>query len=189
MFMKIPSSKSCQNGIRESGAGFTLVEIIIAISILAVGVILVYGAFSHVVMVTHDFSARFTAAYLTQEGLEIIRNLRDNNFIAIANNPLNPLLSWSMGLTGSPCDTGCMADYKTVTTAQLASYSGAFLALNTDGFYSYDAGATATKFKRKITITPVTGNTDVLHINVLVTWDYNGKAFSFEASEYLYNWY
>ena len=34
--MKIPSSKSNQNGVRESGAGFTLVELVIVIAIFSV---------------------------------------------------------------------------------------------------------------------------------------------------------
>ncbi len=162
----------------ENGAGFTLIEIIVAISILSFGILLVYNAFSMIVNLTYNISSRFTAAYLAQEGLEIVKNLRDNNYI---NNTV-----WSTGLTG--CTTGCQADYKTENPAQLMPYNNAFLALNDDGFYSYDAGGSPTIFTRKITINNVLGNSDILNVDVLVSWSYRGQSFSFDANEYLYNW-
>ncbi len=67
----------------KNSTGFTLIEIIIAIAILSFGIILVYGSFASVVNSTYNISARFTAAYLAQEGFEIVRNIRDTNFISI----------------------------------------------------------------------------------------------------------
>lgn len=166
--------------------GFTVVEVIVAISVLAFGIVAVYGAFSTVVVLTHNISLRFTAAYLAQEGLEVIRNIRDNNFIGRAQDPE---LTWSDGLVGSPCDLGCMLDYKTKNPNQLLAYNDDFLELNSDGFYSYDEGGTPTIFKRKIIVSPVLGFDDAINIYVLVSWKYNGKLFSFTSNENLYNWY
>ena len=182
----IPLFAKLFNGVNKnnkhgSGAGFTIIEIIIAISVLTFGIILVYSAFSTIIVSTYNLSSRFTAAYLAQEGLETVRNLRDTNVINST--------TWSAGLSGSPCDAGCMADYKTETPAQLVPYNDALLGLNDDGFYSYDAGGSPTIFARKITITAVSGTSDILNVDVLVSWSYKGQAFSFDASEYLYNWY
>jgi len=161
-----------------SSIGFTLIEIIITISILLFGIVMVYGPFATIVLLTDNISSRFTASYLAQEGLEIVRNLRDNNFIS--------KVAWTQGLAS--CSAGCQADYKTVTTSQLTPYnSNTFFGLNSDGFYSYDVGSTPTMFTRKITITTV--STDVINVDVLVYWTYQGKTLSAEANEYLYNWF
>lgn len=163
--------------------GFTIVELIITIALLSFGIVGVYGAFYSTIRTNYSSSLRFTATYLAQEGLEIIRNMRDKNVINGA--------TWSSGLTS--CLAGCQGDYKTGTPVQtpanqLQTYNAnAFLNHNTDGFYSYDAGS-ATQFKRKITMTQELGS-DTLKVNVVVSWSYNGEPFSTEAEGYLYNWY
>ncbi len=175
----------------KSQAAFTILEIIIAISILSFGVIAVYSAFTASVISTNYIYNRFVAANLAQEGVEIVRNIRDNNWLSGA--------SWSAGLLN--CTQGCEGDYKTgvVSGSTLTAYSGRFLGINTsssdytsNGFYSYDLGSTPTIFKRDITITPVcmgSDCTDLLDVLVSVTWNYNGKSFSSQAEEYLYNWH
>ncbi|KKP42240.1 MAG: hypothetical protein UR31_C0017G0019 [Parcubacteria group bacterium GW2011_GWA2_33_14] len=168
---------------KRYSTGFTIIELIITIAILSFGILGAYSAFAPFFTLTYNVSYRLTAVYLAQEGLEIVRNLRDNNFIN-SNN-------WSDGLL--ECDLGCQLDYKTGTSVesfenQLKLYDpGEFLKINSDNFYSYDLGDT-TKFQRKITINQESG-TDVLKVSVIVTWDYNGKPFSFESEGYLYNWY
>jgi prepilin-type N-terminal cleavage/methylation domain-containing protein len=162
-------------------AGFTMVEIIIAIAILAFGIILVYDAFSSGVNLTYNAAPKFTAVYLAQEGLEIVRNLRDNNFIAHA--------AWDQGLTGSPCDNGCQVDNRTADYTQLVPYDGSPLGLDDYGFYTYASGSTPTTYKREITISPVLGLSNALNVQVTVFWDYNGKSYTFTSNEHLYNWY
>jgi len=168
--------------------GFTIAEIIIAISILSFGIVLVYGAFSTIIILTSNIHSRFAAAYLGQEGLEIIRNLRDNNFIAQSQNP-DPSVSWNLGLLGSPCSLGCMVDYETKNYTELIAWDDSLLNLDSQGFYTYEGGS-PTIFKRKIVITPIVGLEDeAMNVSVTVSWDYNGKSFTFEANENLYNWY
>ena len=92
---------------------------------------------------------------------------------------------WAFGLVGAPCATGCQADYKTVVYTQLQAYNGAFLKLNSDGFYSYDLGFPPTIFQRKITTT-LEG--DALKVDVLVLWTNNEQSFGLTQTEYLYGW-
>ncbi|TSC54174.1 MAG: hypothetical protein LiPW30_744 [Parcubacteria group bacterium LiPW_30] len=167
--------------------GFTLIELVIAIFILTVAIIGVYSAFSTVVVLTAGASSRLTAAYLAQEGVEIVRNMRDNNWLNSRD--------WKTGLLG--CGGGCEADYKTGTspTLTLTPYpsGGNWLRIDADNFYSYDPADNQTKFKRKITITPQ--GADVLKVFVSVTWkekDEEGcvpAGYCVEVEEYLYNWY
>src|SRR6266404_8976326 len=93
--------------------GFTMIELIVTLAILSFGILGLYSAFTPLLYLTYNISSRFTAAYLAQEGLEIARNIRDNNFVASANDPS---VSWSQGLLG--CNLGCQADYKTGTAAE-----------------------------------------------------------------------
>lgn len=148
--------------------GFTLIELIITIAILSFGIIGVYSAFLPIAHLQYTMTSRVTAAYLAQEGFEMVRNLRDSNV-------------WPAGL--SQCSLGCQIDYKTGILKPYNEQS--YLNIDADGFYSYDQG-TATKFKRKITIIQA-GSPDALKVDVQVTWDYNGQPMDFEISNYLYN--
>lgn len=161
-----------------------MLELIIAIALLSFGIIGIYNAFYPLVTATQKIALRFTAANLAQEGVEIIRNMRDNNFIQNGE--------WDRRIKA--CQNGCEADYTTDTNffgaKPLTAYgSGTFLNIdNKNGFYSYSAGV-ATKFKRRITVDKILDTGDILKVTVLVDWDYNKEPFSFTTTEYLYDWY
>ena len=168
--------------------GFTMVELVITISILSFGIIGLYSAFLPLFGLTNSISNRFTASYLAQDAFETVRNLRDNNFIAS--------FSYSNGLLG--CDEGvggCELDYKTGTTAEgpedvLQLYGqGRFLRISPDNFYGYsiDPSSKETVFKRKITITEEEDNV-AMKVLVEVFWNHNNKSYEFETEGYLYNW-
>ncbi|MSU54433.1 MAG: prepilin-type N-terminal cleavage/methylation domain-containing protein [Candidatus Staskawiczbacteria bacterium] len=159
--------------------GFTVAEMIIAIAVLSFGIILIYGAFFASFNATYSVGPRFTATYLANEGQEIIKNIRDNN---ILNSD-----SWSLGLVESSCSDGCQVDYKALIYSDIADYDDTFLTLNEDGFYSHQVGGTPTMFKRRILISEVGEDGDVLKVNVLVSWTYKGGVFSLNIDQYLYD--
>ena len=185
--------------------GFTLIELVIAIFILVVAIIGVYNSYSTVIVLTAGASSRFTGAYLAQEGIEIVRNMRDNNWLKRQN--------WMNGLVPR-CLNGCEADYKTGTSPELHltpwPSDGNYLKIKGTNFYSYDDigdDVSPTKFKRKIKIRPQdhlgsNQGTTVLKVFVLVTWEDKEEKctisgddcdsscpFCIKAEEYLYNWY
>jgi len=198
--------------------GFTIIELIVSIFILSIGVLGVFSAFSMITILTSSTADRLTATYLAQEGMEIVRNIRDTNWLnmdgatgdfpscASGNDPTsNCPFSWVDGIDN--CESfGCQADYTTGTNVASImnpwSDDGDYLFLNTDtdGFYSYDATVTQTKFKRKITITQVT--TYILKVNVQVSWDKKATILNsgslagacsasncITTEETLYDWY
>ena len=126
--------------------GFTILEMIIVIFLVSFSLVAIYGAFSVLVILNQDSSDRLEVAYLAQEGLEIIRNIRDANW----NNDFPWLQSLDV------CQTGCQVDYKTNGTNNLPTTFGQDgNYLDTDsGFYGYSIAnpVEITKFKRKITI-------------------------------------
>lgn len=170
--------------------GFTIIELVIAIFLLAFAVVGVYNAFSTIVILTNGASSRFTASYLAQEGIEIVRNIRDNNWLWLDQT------QWKEGLDN--CETGCEGDYKTATSngwSELRAFGDNYLNIGENGLYSYTAcdpnssDCEITNFKRKITITQDAINTDILKVSVLVTWEVKDETFSITADEELYNWY
>jgi prepilin-type N-terminal cleavage/methylation domain-containing protein len=185
---------------KNNSSGFTLIELIISIVVLSVAVIGAYNAFTTMDILTASSTDRFVAAYLAQEGIEIVRNIRDTNWI---HND-----DWREGLYEEgviDCTTnGCQADYKTFgeSSTPLTAYAGQNLYINGDGFYNYTSG-TQTKFRRKIVIIPMQTleeKDDILRVIVTVYWDEKANMFSsnpcaneadcsIEAEEYLYNWY
>ena len=142
--------------------GFTIIELIISIFILTIAIVGIYNAFSVVTILTSDSVDRLTASYLAQEGMEIVRNIREINWLNMdVGNPTNA--SWLDGLSlygannNFDCNTqGCEVDYTTTGSSSnlVLRQVGDYLNIDTNGFYGYGAG-TPTKFKRKIIITPI----------------------------------
>lgn len=149
---------------------FTLIEVIIAIFILTVGTVGAFSLIQRTIALTSISSSRLTAAYLAQGGMEIVRNIRDSNYLQE--------LSWDTGLTG--CSSGCEADYN---DSALSADLGRFLKID-GGFYNYDIG-TDTIFKRKITLIP---GVDILEVSTEVSWQERGRSHQVTAQTKLYNW-
>jgi len=161
----------------ENSAGFTIIELVISILILSVAVIAVSSAFFVMTILTSDAADRLTATYLAQEGMEIARNMRDENWLKMDANPAGS--TWDSGLD---CANGCQADYKTGTNDALVmspwSGSGTYLRIDPlNGFYNYTGGED-TKFKRKITIksVPDVDNLSDHIVNVIVEVSWNSKS-------------
>lgn len=180
----------------KSGGGFTLIEVIIAISILTIAVGGSFALIQQTLVVVSLNQSELIASYLTQEGIEIVRNIRDNNWLDQKDSletPPQPL--WDDGLTVcQPPANCCEGDYKTDIpfNSSLASFPNCdynnlhYLNIDENGFYGY-SGTTPTKFKRKINVTKVDANT--LEVSVDVQWQERGRAHNIKAQDYLYNWY
>ncbi len=152
-------------------AGFTLLEMIAAITILIGGVLVVYGSSARMLAYTYNNQYRLVASYLAQEGTEIIRNIRDQNWVEGAED-------WREGLS--------IGDWRVQYDSEaLMVYGDTPLLLSEDGQYSYGVGE-ETIFKRKISITHPTD--DSVKILVEVAWPYD-KGQSVQAEKILYNWF
>jgi len=200
----------------ENGEGFTIIELIISIFILSVAIIGIFSAFSIMSILTSNTVDQLTATYLAQEGLEVIINIRDSNWINMDSCPNPPCsgYTWVDGLhatdTDSICRTnGCEVDYTTHGTDSypVKAYLGDYLNIDANGFYSYKTG-TQSKFIRKIIIEPVLdvdGKSDhIIKVISQVYWDgkanilhrgYNAKNDGctpyncVTTEEMLYDWY
>ena len=151
-----------------SSKAFTLIEILIAITVITVGVVGSYAAITRVASITFSNSFRFVASRLAQEGIELVSNIRDTNWIKKTD--------WDNGLADN--------DYRVqYDENSLLAYSDAPLKINSNGFYNYDSGSPS-KFARKVTISHI--NSDEIKVKVEITW--SGRGSPLEVEEHLYNW-
>jgi len=161
-----------------------LIEMMIAIFIMVVGIVGVMSLLQRVIFSSSISSSRLIAAYLAQEGAEIVRNVRDTNWLE-ARSSLNP---WDEGLTGCS-GVGFVADYNSPNQIDPAfpCYSGQYLNVDASGFYSYSPGVQQTKFKRKILITQGS-NSDIKNVLIEINWTDRGVSYFLSVQENLYNW-
>ena len=152
--------------------GFTIIEMLVVIFFLSVGMVGVLIAIQQTMAGTEVSSQRLTAIYLCQEGIEIVRNIRDGNWLEQIDNPALP---WDDGLNTGDYE----GDY---TMAQsLASWAGRNLKIDA-GFYKYSDTGTSTPFQRKISISKSDQNQ--MKVSVTVYWD----THEITVEEHLYNW-
>lgn len=157
----------------EQNRGFTIIETLIAVAVLTAGIVGTYFFISHFTRHTSISKDRLTASYLALEGTEIVKNIRDSNWLRGS--------LWNSGLSEDSWE----ADY-TETTSLSDTYDGDYLNLDSDGFYGYGAGTT-TKFKREIEICTSTG--DIIYASSTVRWSERGRSRHITVEEKLYNWY
>lgn len=158
--------------------GFTIIEMLIAVTVVSAGVLGIYSALYPMLVASRTASLRLKAAYLAQESVEIVRNIRDTN--------VHNRQTWSGGLLG--CELGCQGDYtaSAMPLRTLQPYKpNEFLKVDDNGLYSYGEGQ-QTPFTRKITIYAVSA--DILKITVTVAFENSGAPSQFEAGAYLYNY-
>jgi len=157
--------------------GFTLLEVIAAIFILTIGVGSSFILISQTLSAVSLVRERLIASYLVQEGIEIVRNIRDTNWLEQRTASTTP---WDDGL-----DVGnWQADYLSQQLNQ--TYASSSLNIDTSGFYSYSPGS-PTFFKRKISIGKP--STSTIRVEVNVDWTEKGRSHNLESLEYLTNWY
>lgn len=158
-----------------------MIETIISLFLLTVGVIGTFVVLQKIIASGSLISSRLTAAYLAQEGIEIVRNFRDNYW-------LHDTEYWDDFFNDtSICSSGCEIDYD---DTNFSSYSGEYLQIDNSGFYNYDFG-NPTKFQRKITIE---GNllgvgSDAVKVLVEVNWEEKSQSYKILVQENLYNWW
>lgn len=152
--------------------GFTLLEVMLAIVVIT---LVMGGTFALVWQTTalsNVSSSRLTASYLCQEGIEIVRHIRDGNWL---HQRTVPGFAWDTGLLAGQWEV----DYNDTV---LSPFSNRYLLL-AGQFFSYDSGI-ASSFRRKITIV---SSVDMLKVSVEVSWLEKGNPLRVTAEEHLYN--
>ena len=184
--------------------GFTLLETIVAVSILISAVIGPFTLASQTIRAQSVAKNNLIAANLAQEGLELFRNYRANNILKMlkdANDSGDPpdYSIWLDGTAECRNPGGCgadMLDYiqfpgsppSDPALPGCGALDGCALYIDADGVYSHRPTGTKTNFQRKITVADVTADPPEIKVTVLVTWNDAVGGDQFEVSTHLLNW-
>ncbi len=138
-------------------SGMTFLELIIAIFILIVGIAGSFGLTQKAISSSRIAMNQITANYLAQEGLEVVRNIRDNN--------LAQKDDWSNRIIiGCPC---CMVSYNSFQMTECTIST--VLKKDGNGFYSHNGSIeTDPSFSRKIETSVID---DCILVKSIVSWD------------------
>lgn len=170
--------------------GFTFLEVVIALFVFITGILGVYLIVQYPLVYINESADQLIASYLAQEGIEIVRNIRDENFLN--KGPTRP---WYLNLLGDNCKNGCSIDY--ICYSNPGSYEDTSLKFGknlTSGYgYTYCPSLShdTTIFKRVVTITPIPNeaNPEYLGVKVEVSWTEKSKPHNVVLYENLYNWW
>ena len=166
--------------------GFTIVESLVAITIL---VLVITGAASAIQVGTSSYifsKNQVIAFYLAQEGFEQIRNMRDENGLKNQN-----WLTGISAISSDPCYFGnaCIVDPVNSNVPTRCSAPGSCPLLRQDvttGLFGYNLAWPVTIFRREIILTQI--NADEISVVVTIDWSKGLVNRQFKARENLLNW-
>lgn len=154
--------------------GFTLIEVIVAIGIISFVVVGAISGISLSLSSAARIKNNLIAASLAQEGLEIVRSIRDRD--------------WHLGNSfGASLANGTyIIDWN---SQSLISFSDTFLKIDANGFYNYAFGQD-TIFKRKIIIENSSQNPATVEraAKVEISWQEKSGPKLIQAELRLFNW-
>jgi len=157
--------------------GQLLIEAMVGLSIAMLGLLGIVSLISHSASLNRVVSNQFIATYLASEGIEITKNIIDNNIIQ--SNP------WNSGLTTAGSFN---VDYKSSNLQDVPfDENRALLFDSATGLYSYYQKGDPTPFIRMIKIKPI--GSDEIKVNSVVSWtDRGGAKFSVDLEDHFFNW-
>lgn len=175
----------------KNNKGISIIESLVAISIIAVGIIGVVSLVLQAIQVQYINKNALIASQLAQEGMEIVRNIRDENWL-IANQNYYEYIA-QPGVTMNYAVDIFDVDGSTPSLQNVTGINDANTNLKKceDYFYhenSYPCSTpTPTIFKRMIT-TNLNSLDDYIEVVCLIQWLDRGKSYQFTTKELLYNW-
>lgn len=166
-------------------AGFTLIETLVAITILLVAVVGPISLIGDSIRKMYYARDETLAINLAQEGIEMVRQVRDTN-----------MLSGSAWLTNL-ADGTYMIDAGTFMTGApntFVVYCGGACAPQpiyldtTTGLYRQGTAFSPTRFSRIVTISSAGLPANERQVTSTVTWLTGGSTGSVSVSEYIFSW-
>ncbi|KKQ99532.1 MAG: hypothetical protein UU11_C0002G0106 [Parcubacteria group bacterium GW2011_GWF2_40_69] len=178
-------------------AGFTLVETLVAISILTLSIVATFTAVQNGIQNSTIAKDQTTAFYLAQEAMEFIKNKRDENALKSISGETNNWLTKLSFEPNDPCYFGraCRVDLTANNNDEIV-YCGSnnfsdcpVLNQNTVTSlfgYSSDADWEPSIFKRGIKFREISSGTEV-EVTIEMSWTSRWGTKSFQVTEILLN--
>lgn len=176
--------------------GFTLVETLVAISILSLSILAGFTAVQNSLRASITAKDQITAFYLTQEAMEFIKNRRDENALYYITNGSRTWLNGMAEVANDPCYFGktCRIDSAAGTFTDCSVDGGTCQNLRQDrvvnsgtkGLYGYTPSWSLSNFRRSITFQQIVPGQEV-RVTITMNWTQGGVAKSFQVSQSVFN--
>jgi len=173
--MSLLKQKNLQYKKVKYTSGFTLIEALVAIFIFSLALVSLITITSRGITGVAQARDQATAQFLAQEGIELMRNVRDTNFLGVIEGNG---AAWNDNMTqcnAIPASDWCFVDYNGFST-ELDSGGTSTLGLTLEEVTSnppydvYEAQTTAeSRFTRKVYYEPAM-NTDEIIVHSVVRW-------------------
>ncbi len=178
--------------VSRHAAGFTLIETLVAISLLSVAIVTPMSLASQSLGAAYYSRDQITAYHLAQEAIEAVRSIRDGRIleIALTGATLDIFDSTTIPID-VPFRIDVRLDPKEAGAIVRCSDDGeTCILLQTDGMlYGYNSGWTTTRFTRIVKVSPVGSSNEEFRVTVTITWQTGAfKIRTFNISENLYRW-
>lgn len=173
--------------------GFSLLEVIIAISILGTGIAGAIALTTQTIQSGTFVQKQLIAAHLAQEGLEVIHNIRHTNWIKEAEDGVT---KWFAGLiktgcvpepfTNSACPIYAIVNYNSPAITETAGPAAQSTWQMSFNGTRYIHDSTNPVYSRHIEISYAkdSNNKEYMLVKSIVTWDKGAMT----AEDTLYNW-
>lgn len=167
------------NVYHSSKEGFSILEVVIAIFIIAMGLIGILSLVEQNLQVKYINKNGIIASMLAQEGLELVRNIRDTNWLLG--------IDWDNGISNGGVKTFRISYTGKSSIADVSGIDdpSAKLFVTPDGYYANVATALPTPFSRVI-ITSDHG--DYLDAICLIRFKKGASNYDYIAQTQIYNW-
>jgi len=164
----------------QNNKGFTLIEVVTALAIVCLALMGVLGVAQRSLRMQPMVKNKILAVNLAQEGVEVIRNIRDQNW---KNH-----VDWRQGLgDGLEVSNACV-EYN--STAIVAPCPDNKLSINSAGLFVHQAEKD-TPFTRSINIDYATDIDGIEYMKVvsIVEWQEGKNQREEVVEEFLYDWW
>lgn len=166
--------------MKHTLAAFTLLETLVAVAILIMALLGPFSIAQQSLKSAYYARDQVTAYYLAQEGVEFVRAVRDQNYLAGTD--------WLSGIGAACTGTPCTVDYPNFTYTTCPNGVCPPLKVSTTGGLFNHVNGTASPFTRQILITNSPTNPSQVIVSVTISWTSANVPRVFTLQERIFNW-
>lgn len=176
------------NKDKKNKVAFSLIEVMVVIAVLSLGMLSIASLVRQSVKAENISKTRLLSQELAQEGIEMMRRVRDNNFIEAGFGGSSP--DWLAGMeVGNSYKIAFLMDepelVNSISEARLQIINNGYYI----GFYTHDSSYPDSNFYRKIDVEAVLGEPEAVRLVSTVMWKEGSYDASYSVEAKLYDWY